>query len=614
MSKSITVEIPQFGLTKINFFDISDLSYDLYLETNEFERQKNIPHLGIINKNINCAQHTRFDYLMLQLATVDLFEKINKGSLHYKTGELSFHGKKFNGASILKCWFMLSNYGHPQYTISDEQIIQELYLSRRGFRNYFNKIINDDDLIEICIDNVKKNNYMYFHHLLSWYRINKSSKTYKKKLLDVYKLLISKDYTGIKNVTKLNQLKDIFNIIRNISIIIIDSRFTHIPFSLDFFAYINSIDQSEILLTEKNNFTIIEDMLKSLNSDIYLNKKVIEYNEEYKLNRTEYLNKYEYNYSKYIKELFKPTQKIFSKNKMINFMRVEIPIKNIDDFDILKPLINIKKKLNKEEITTGINTFRYDNKIIFDFICKKEKSFSDFLKKAANYYYSTINQIENINNELFEQEKKRIDDDIDLFLPYVEYENKIEAIKDFYSKKYRVIHMNNQDFINNIVSQYIYNILTLIFPQKYYFDINDKDKRYYALKNNNENENAWGFLLDHFINNETDLDRKHEILHFKNYYKRKFDGIVIGYYHRITINDKTMPPEKSFATDLDSLIIKVSQEKLIIELFESKNCKDRRVQKAVKDINDKMKPIIRKGLKKAVSKDKKYGARLRIII
>lgn len=50
MPKTINALIPRMGNVRINFLGHSELLFNNYIRLHEFERQKRIPHLGIINK------------------------------------------------------------------------------------------------------------------------------------------------------------------------------------------------------------------------------------------------------------------------------------------------------------------------------------------------------------------------------------------------------------------------------------------------------------------------------------------------------------------------------------------------------------------------------------
>lgn len=614
MPKTINIEIPRLGLTKINFFGISEIVYDNYIKICEFERQKKIPHLGVISKHINCAQHTRYDYLMLQLALVDLLEKLNRGTIHYSLGELSINGTKYKGINIIKSWLMLSNMGHSFTTISDEQYLQDLYIQRKKFRNNIAKIIDDNDVVNYFHEKILEYDYTSFHYILSYVKLKKfyaKDNDSIKKLIRLLFLDSINDSTI--NVEKLKKLRNIFSLIRKLSIVIIDCDSTHIPLQFDFLAYINSIDVQESILVNKKQDQILDHIIQYLYNEIYLNPYVVKYNEEHK---NALIKKYnsEYNYTKIIHEL--SHKRDFTKKEIVNFLRIEFPDDLLSVHDIFSLNYIVKRRNDTHNIYSAINHCKYSKVILIDFMANMEPSFNDFLNIASKYYFHSILTIYELIGKVKEKSIKDFGESISFFSDYItDEEMRNAAIQKYYDDNYKTVFFKNEIRINDITAQIINSILRLILADNYYYDIANSDKRYFILEKDFDRNISYS-MIDYFHEKEVDNDKKHEMMHFKNFIKRKNSGLRIAYFQRIDIYDKSQSPDKAIATDIDSLIIKITDDKIIIELFESKNQKRRRVTSACNDINTKMKKVFRKDILRGsrILKDEKFGARLRISI
>ena len=77
------------------------------------------------------------------------------------------------------------------------------------------------------------------------------------------------------------------------------------------------------------------------------------------------------------------------------------------------------------------------------------------------------------------------------------------------------------------------------------------------------------------------------------------------------IYDKTKPPNERKVTDIDSVVIKVNKSELLIELNETKNYKKNRETQAVKELREKLLPVLNKNAKGyRVRKGKGFGCKL----
>ena len=80
MGKRIEENIPILGRVYVNFVELSEKIFDIYLKEGEIERQKNISHLGLIAKAFNGINHSRYEYLILQCVISELAENNFKGT------------------------------------------------------------------------------------------------------------------------------------------------------------------------------------------------------------------------------------------------------------------------------------------------------------------------------------------------------------------------------------------------------------------------------------------------------------------------------------------------------------------------------------------------------
>jgi HD superfamily phosphohydrolase len=107
--------------------------YDFLDEVGEIDRLKNLDHLGIVREVIDGARHSRFDYIALIFALIDNWaQKVEE--IHASSGinvepKLE-QGKEVKGKDLIKCWALLFNIGHLEWTFFTERILLEVLHER----------------------------------------------------------------------------------------------------------------------------------------------------------------------------------------------------------------------------------------------------------------------------------------------------------------------------------------------------------------------------------------------------------------------------------------------------------------------------------------------------
>ncbi|WP_320939758.1 hypothetical protein [Lysinibacillus capsici] len=116
-SDTLKVTVPLLGLMNINFFNVAYKMLGIYEELEEINRQKSMRHLGLISTVFDNVSHSRWDYLMLQCGITELVKKMHAGTEYFALGTIKINGKEYDGESIIKTWFMFSNFGHLKNTL-----------------------------------------------------------------------------------------------------------------------------------------------------------------------------------------------------------------------------------------------------------------------------------------------------------------------------------------------------------------------------------------------------------------------------------------------------------------------------------------------------------------
>jgi hypothetical protein len=617
--------IPILGKTGINFFCIAEKIAELYDNMDEFSRQKNIKHLGLVSRVIEGATHSRYEYVMLQAGITDLMDNLHKGSPTASQGSIKIDGKQYNGNAVLKAWFLLSNFGHAVNTIADEKALLLFANKQDGFKSQLLAPIRDEALKEWSKNIIDNFEYTKFHHILA---IRKMYKNLPRKvelqneIATIYKLLLLEEdlITNKVNLAKLAQLKRIFNTIRALSIVTIDGYYSHSPITLDLIPTILSIDSSESAYHGKFLSDSIEPLLNALHESIYLDKDVLTHERFYEIKSLEYLESLEKRNVRYEEALTKSlTEGLFNFTDcpLEHFTRLSItPIMQpkTSFYYEFRNLQTVKRGCRGVEALLDINPL---TKIRYaDFFIDKNKfepkELPRFIFNIAQLIRLQINyMIENSSSdfrEILNELKSNL----------VTKGVSSNLIDTTISESKNIINKHTWNVFKSDVfpsfKDLLWSILKFFLNSDYQIDIDSAKKEYdsFGMK---IPEGDVGLLDENIIKaigiEQNDEDRVHELNHLRKAANRKFNGYVFSCLSRITVYNRTKPPSEKIVTDIDSLVIKVSQTEFIIELNETKNYRNSREKKAAKELRKNLAPVINtRGIGYRIVEVKNFGAKL----
>lgn len=601
----IEENISLFGKVSVNFLEISKVVFNLYEGTNEIERQKETPHLGLISKAFVGINHSRWEYLILQCVISEIIDNNNKGTSNTQ-GSITINKEEFFGNDIIKSWILLSNFGHCKNTIGDEKSILLHCTQSKKFKNFLINSIKDEDLKKFSIKVIEDFDYVNFHHVLSIYRIFKNTKKkifLREKLLNIYKILLLpiKEIENIANGVKSQQLRSIYRIIRNVCIISLDSRNSSLPINIDILSIILSYNFTENRYNESTIDLILNPILSSLYETLYLNEQSQLFQRDYEIKANLSLNKLT-NVESFKLAIENAIHLGLSSDFNCNyshFLRVKLNSKYVEKSkfsEILRTALTIRRELSEiAEASVDINPFSKD--YFFDFYFSKNK----FNKSHMVKY------LQNIEGVLDKQIIGTIDQSIDEYKPIISrlgkefnsreyYKDIVEALKKELSNiAIEKVKKENLQTYKSI----LWSFLRFHFKERYYFDIEhhiNDEYNFFGVKIS-DGLDILTSQLNKSINLEKDLDRKHELLQLQKGVSRKFDGVIIACLNRIIIYDYSQPPSKRMVTDIDSLILKFNKNNIYFEIHESKNTKTAESE-AKKDIKNKLSKVLDKSFNK----------------
>ncbi len=158
----------------------------------------------------------------------------------------------------------------------------------------------------------------------------------------------------------------------------------------------------------------------------------------------------------------------------------------------------------------------------------------------------------------------------------------------------------------------LWSVLRFFIKEQYSFDIDyhtSSSFEYFGVRFINGID-LLNNQIDKAIHDTLDLDRKHELKQLKRSTSRKFSGTTIACLSRITIYDYSKPPNSRIVTDIDSIVLKYNDQKMILELHESKNTRNP-FNVAKKDLKNKLIKVLNPNSKGYFIKEVKgFGAKV----
>lgn len=619
---SLITYIPITGKTRITFYDCASKIYNIFIERHEFDRLKKVKHLGLMSRVFDSSNHTRYEYLMLQCAIVELVDTLNKGASQVALGDISINGLDHMGNGLLKSWFMLSNYGHCFNTFGDSKSLLLYLLQNKPAKAAFINSIKDRGLKHWSRTVINNYDYRKFNYVITIYRLSKeyyrsSKKTTPLMFLKLLLLPENKHPNLISNWPKLTQLRRMFQTIRDIAILAIDGHYTHTPISIDIISLISSMRDSEHAYNENFISKSLEPLLAILNEEIYLDKNVVGLQRAYEIEALELLK---------TKSDFKASVETALTKGLIDkamplqpFLRLKLakeltPTSTI--YDELRTVRLAGKACPNIELTIDQNF--YQGHRYLDVLASSEK----LSRKEIGEIYNKISIL--VNDYLFHTTHKKgerlnhikrtLEDKIIEHGGSEELNNEVHKL---WSNEMFPFFLEGMDELATpSYKAILYSALKYIFLDQYDLD----------LKHINKNYKPFDFRMNRIRapfdenlrvakeKNRNDIDRLHEVkvieAQLKNYRGPK-DNYVYACIDRLLVLDTTASPEKRMYTDLDGVILFVSDKDCRLEIIEAKNTGNAE-KDAKKDISKKLLPALNKERIKGyrISTLKNKGAKL----
>jgi len=609
----------KFGKVSLNFTGIACELYNKLKENHEFERLRKIDHLGLIATIFKTLSHTRYDYFMVQSVLSEIVENTFRGTSSAQ-GSITINNRQYRGNEILKTWMMLSNFGHCRYTIGDEKAMMIYASKRRGFKSELTSRIKDPDLVEWTNATINKFDYVKFHHILSIYRLYRlfpRNINKQDEIVEIYKTLllpISK-ISSTPDKIKLNQLKNIYKNIRNLSIISLDTANSHLPINIDILSTVLSFDFNSDKFQGRKLSQLFDPLTTLLYDNIYLSTEVQTAQRSYEVRAIE--NMKDLSYKKIIEKSLDTGLVNANECDLVHFVRKKYTLSSDQK---LKDHFNITQQLkgDSQKFESSIDFNRLTRDTVIDIYYRKNVfniknlpllvlrsiMITDIIDRKQLMQKVTIHNP--IINRLIEGLRKEniTDDQIQRIIKPMATYLANDLGKDNY-------------FLNlNFFQQLMWSVLRFFIHSKYYFDLDTsiEGNSIGAIYPDGFNSAKSKILKEIERHEILNPDRAKELSHLDYAISRTFKGFVIVCIDRIKIYDYSLAPEKRVITDIDSLVLKFNASELILEFNETKNIISP-VTPALRDLREKFVKVLGSNAKGyRVLSVNNYGAKVRIRI
>lgn len=245
MGNKSSYNLPGYGLVEYQLYPHAQKVFDLLEGRGHVERLRNTDHLGTLRDIFPGAHHTRYEYVIAQLALItelcsasegpEKDEEFQVGGRMREFDELTAVGEAPSRGDVLQTLVMAANIGHLPSTFAGERALllhlKEDSNAHRSFRKGLPTLEDKhsfDDVIEGFL--IHRIHYYVSLFLLDRYRRPEGAEEVVRYCQSVIRSYLdrSKEARYSENPTW-----RLYSSIRRFAYLSLDSLYTHIPFSID---------------------------------------------------------------------------------------------------------------------------------------------------------------------------------------------------------------------------------------------------------------------------------------------------------------------------------------------------------------------------------------------
>ncbi|WP_196297316.1 hypothetical protein [Methanosarcina barkeri] len=575
--------MPGLGKLSAQLYESSHDAYSLLYSNGHIERMRNIEQLGVIHNVYEGVHHSRWEYVMTQLGLLHrLYPSDKKMGGRPLEGwglnsDIEFLDKKLSGLEVIQIWILLSNSGHLPGTFSSEKALMKYILKDVHIKEILRNSLHDYN-VKLYFDSILETEDFYnFNKILSFFFLEQ----YRDKnpelidfLIEILKFYcigcdaLTKDVTSEKKaslVKKRSNFLLIFNRLRQISYLYLDSLYGPVPFDFD-------LPSILVNLPDHINDLFIGDgdLIQTLNSfDSFLSNTI--YQSEKSLQAHGYHVKNVTNITK------NKSRKIIDRVDLYKFL--------MEDSNFEPLYTNFQKSQTIRFLLDIVPGYSKIYKRLFNF------EMEDFLNKRYGITKCIFTLEPNIKKDTYMMSLSFSDKCTDtqslivlgkLMKDLIELKQKLTKENPFGVLEFNPFNLYIESMFERIFSQLILFFLKQIIESDYIYRYDNHDLSKVSCIGTVGSKDA-AILLENYCENHENLpeSRLHEVKSMIKVLN------LIGYRGNIIVTCdqiKIFDIDRSMVTDLDGLAVGFSKNKFSVILIEAKKQRKRGQSSSIRQL------------------------------
>ena len=286
MQDKISYNLPGYGLIRPQLFPYTQEVFDFLKDYGHLKQLKETNQLGTLRKVYPGAHHTRYEYVIAQLALITELcylkgpqEEEFRLSAHVSDfGKLNYIEDEPSKGEIIQILTVLSNIGHMTSTFAGERAFLHYISTDSVAKGAFRKGLPSEDIEEfdkaLNSFNIHKINYFIALFLLSRYKRKKHGTQIIPFCQNIIRSYLGRE--GNKD-SRMGPAWELYQSIRKLAYLALDSLYTPVPFSLDLSSIFLSFDhyQKEVFARESSFQDALSRLEGVMRDSVYLAPKAL---------------------------------------------------------------------------------------------------------------------------------------------------------------------------------------------------------------------------------------------------------------------------------------------------------------------------------------------------
>lgn len=290
--RQILANLPAIGAFRVYLHKESATLLDFFGEE-ELARLGRVDHLGAATIAFPGINHTRLEYVLLQCALIQLVAKLYKDNRDLALSncvELDGVPRISSGEELLKCWALLGNIGHPNWTFATERAFLDGASQIPGVKRWLLSGAVERDLWMWAHQVLEGSDDRQSRLLLALLRLREERQRDPRKFL--FRQLVRNKVLNTTSLTftnpsareKLNRLRLQSRYIQLLAMVTLDAYHSHSPVRLQVLPAIQELAEASSGTARLRRFLdVLEATAGWLADEVYLHPRAVAIQRAYEI-------------------------------------------------------------------------------------------------------------------------------------------------------------------------------------------------------------------------------------------------------------------------------------------------------------------------------------------